>query len=793
MTALAMLILGLGGVLLVGAPAASAASTTGTYPVTGWFTDDAGVGASPAVTGARLANGLKAPMIELNDNLLLGSGNYVSVTNGWIGYYSNDGTAPVNSKATLISAGNGGRHTSADSAGGQFLSTLALDANNNGHGDGKPYVYSWPWDGNNSQNNTSMAALNELMGQTLPLGTLDGTKTTGRYFQSIYRWTSGQTIPDVSVLPTANYFEPSLSQANNYWSGGEVMQRTGQIFLGGAECSALDASFRMMVWDPADGSYNYSGKILPATPADDLFAGGNACMGQGYVASDMSLDALGNAYILVQSRQPSETFDLKRTVLRNWLVRVVPSKTGNWKYSLVQPLIVAPGEPASSSAFGWAGNGTAGSGQNMTYGAAFFKGAMYASSNAFTSVVKIDPMSGTVTSLPAKSVYSGDPSYVQDMASADTVAVIQGTVYNDVTGSGKVDGAKGVGGVKVALYYLNADSKWVYAGSHNTNAVGDYVFLTAGLGTYAVRLVQPAIGTFDSSLDAYTQTDPVNAWQTYASAGVFPGIDPNSGADTVTPNCAGNAVNVSGACAGNLTAPVVDPPVPDLSLAGVDTTLQLDAIPIVSTVVIGTDQAVAEANFGITASGSYGDAAAGPATIAANAPVHVNAANPQVYLGAQAGVYPGPAIDNKAHDATDDGLYIGGSALLGNVQIGPALVLAGGRTYDLKATVSGPRAADALVNAWTTTAGGANWKPTAVWTPTVASGLASGTFTPATGASSGIQQLRAQVTLGTLPTLPNNSGHEYQELAGGNVQPWTTPGEIEDYQYNVAPAVYRPA
>ncbi|MCL2653393.1 MAG: hypothetical protein FWD63_06360, partial [Propionibacteriaceae bacterium] len=813
MAAFATSLLGLAALSQVTAAPAAVAST-GTFPVKGWFSDTDTYTTSG--TYPTNATALRAPMVNLDNKLLMVSGNTSptgSTGAGYIGYFVNDGTPPQNAIFTTIATLNGQTGTAGGTA--DNVSTLALDANVNKHGDGKPYVYAWSWQGlaGTGRFNTIMS-----QGGTLPSRNLDGT--TGTNFHPIFRWTSGDTYPQISVVPEPRYFEATgLGGYGNRWSGGEVIQSTGTIFFSGGECSGLGGGYRMMTYDPNTGDYNYSGQIQPATTLDNIFGTADGCSGRGYVASDMALDALGNAYIIVTSNVPVPSLGDNSTNLTNWLVRVVPSTTGNWKYNLVQPLTVSPSEATGpSSARGWAGSigptpAPTASNLYMTYGMAFFKGALYAYTYSYPGIVNINPMSGTVKSVPPNSTTNQTPSpYAQDLASAETADIIQGTVYNDVNASGSVSGALGVGGVQVALYYLDpVTNKWTYEGSQITGSEGTYSILTGGQGTYAVRVVQPTIGAIDSTTGNYGQAGAVNAWQTYSSADYFPSLDGSPGGDTVTRWCdntgSGTPVEstTSGSCAGQIPAPVVDPATPGLAQAGINTTLDFSQMPMVSKVVIASDVAVATADFGITASGSFGDAVAGPpagpaATVAptGDTPAHINGLKTgtdyPVYLGTTLGTYAGPAADGKSHDTTDDGLYIGSaSTAQGKVNINTAMVLAGGRSYTLNADVSGTKAGSALVNAWTTGVGNNTWGSTPVWAPTVSGGLATASYTPATSTTTGVIQMRAQATLGTAPTLATNANGEYQAKPASTTQTWTTLGEIEDYTFQVAPAVWRPA
>ncbi|MCL2653609.1 MAG: Ig-like domain-containing protein, partial [Propionibacteriaceae bacterium] len=743
-------------------------------------------------------------MVTLTDQLLLGGSNagIGGQAGGWVGYYTDDGQPPTSLAATVIANSNtaGNVNTAVQTVVGQNLTTLALDANTNGHGDGNPYLYAWPWDGSQNTTAATAAVLQEGLGQTQAYNKSILDTTTARpVYMPIYRWTSGDMAPMVAAVPTPNYFEPTIAAgaltATTGWSGGEVIQSTGEIFFGGTECTGLNASYRMMIWNPETGDYNYSGLIQPATPADDIFGTAQSCSGPGYVASDMALDGNGNAYILVVSTRAVPSMGVNNTGPRViWLVRVVPSETtGGWKYNLVAPIFKAPNEVAASAAGYWAGNGTAANQANLytTYGMAFMGGALYAAVHyngaRVPTIVAVNPMSGQATSLPSGTGQAATPGYIEDLASGQTAFVLQGTVYNDSHADGVIDAseaatANALSGIQVALYQKTADGQYVLQGQRFTDAAGGYSFLLGGKGDYIVRVVRP-------------QVDGINAVQTWASGG--------GALNTATAVCTNGNVATTvaigskgGRCDGAVAMPTIDAPLPANPVYGTENTTQPNAMPIHTLVHVESNDVVT-ADFGVTAVGSFGDAAAGPASVAGDAPMHINGAFPQVWLGAELGTYDGPTIDEHAHDSTNDGLYVGGSPKIGSVPIQSSGVLAGGRVYTMRTDVSGPQAADAQVNGWATPVNTNNWSTTPVWNPTVTPGTTPGTyvavggFQPATATSTGEEQLRAQVTLGEAPKQPTNSDHEYQDIDG--TMPWATPGEIEDYHFQVAPIVYRSA
>ena len=561
-TLLAVMALALGGGIVgqaATAPTASAASVQGSLDTGGWKYPIAGTGANATPTPIRIGASTSSssdPMpFPVNADTL-----YWSNTSR-AGTFATDGIPPTtDANQTLIGYQAGGGGVSPNSLGTAMLSTFAVDADPYGVR-GHKYAYLWAW---NSSNSVSTA---QNGGVSVPKDTFP-----------ILRWEDGSTDGQFLLVPNVSYF-PSQNSSNpyQYWSGGEVSQFTGDIYFGGAECNTLNTTYNMMIYNPYTYQYNFSGKILPATPADNIFGTSTtACDATGYVASDMALDANGNAYLLVNSNQAVPSFGVSSGSITRWLVRVVPGTNGaSWTYSLVMPLAAAPGQSSQVNTF--LRNGT-------SYGMAFFQGMLYVARNPY--LMQVNPMSGLVYNLPngSASPPSAGPisSSIYDLASGQGAMVIEGTVYQDTNGNGRIDsGESGLPGQTVALYMQGPDGTWIYEGNRTTNGSGAYSFLVGGHGKYIVRLVQPSVngGT---------------AWQTYAS-----------GSNTRNPVVAvcdgGNITSGDGVCNGALAYPANDPALPAGDAAkGSDTSTQPSAMPMYSTVTITTDEEVAAADFGVT-------------------------------------------------------------------------------------------------------------------------------------------------------------------------------------------------
>ncbi|MDR2973441.1 MAG: Ig-like domain-containing protein, partial [Propionibacteriaceae bacterium] len=647
--------------------------------------------------------------------------------------------------------------------------------------------------------------------------------------------------PDVEVgcmpAPDSDTIPPVQGNRLPYGTGGEGDQLNGLIYLQGmyglfdtatGTSGANNTSeVTFSVWDPVSGAYSLSGPIQPYghqwgsnAPSDArarLSDGG----GSIYAAADFGLDATGNIYIYAGEGTGPNSGDGHMA-----LIRIAPrlsadgdildgSATEPWQYTVVQKLTKAsPGIGVQTGQY-FVGTGIH-NGKFLIggYGRIWNTDptSPYPDSTAGTDRIttagrmgSIDPLTGqlrvigstqnaTVTDTvrgtftPAETPIGG----YRDNASAQMLTVITGHVYHDTNADGSIDDPKGMGGYTVGIY----DATGKLLGSQVTAADGSYSHVVSGEGTYLIRVVQPKI-------------NGVNAVQTWGST-VNP-LAPNATLNQTTIHCApgGGASGandltqgMSGKCDNALDLPFTAPP-----LGTVGQTYDPATWPIYATVQMTNNAEVGYADFGITAFGSYGDSAAGPATIAAGAPVHVANNNPALWLGANLGRYNGPATDDLAHDATDDGLYFQGKIGVIPIDIpGEKTYIVAGKEYTLGAIVSGPEAAsvNTAVEAWTTNVNSRTWLNEPAWGANVANGSikdgrATGTFVArggtVTNTTPQLVYIRAEIS-STATTRPNNSLSEYQATAAnggviGNGPYWATDGEIEDYSVYAATAVVR--
>jgi hypothetical protein len=622
-------------------------------------------------------------------------------------------------------------------------------------------------------------------------------------------------------------------------TGGEVDQYSGLLYVESSFLSEADDQdptstaastekhWRFSVWDPQTGSFSLSGAVQPgdwyqgmSTPSQErmnIFANNDSAgYSTPYAPADFALDADGNAYMY------TGTYASPQLINNAKLVRLEPARdaAGNivdgsasnpWRYYVVEDILKDP--TASNQAWDAAG-GTYG-----TWGNAFLNGQLLnaagtrtynmpadapASADACrpraemnaeanggnmwpgpacgastqwntlpypgtTNMVKIDPMSAT-----AKIVYSvgnSDQSLpiaaaARDNASSQMAQIVRGTLWNDLNADGQIQADEpGLPNQTVGLY----DDSGKLLSTQKTGSTGVYSFLTAGLlgEKYYVRPIQVQAPMSDGTM--------VNAVQTW-------GAGSTNGGNTATIQCGATANTVAGACSGALSPyENTDPAAGELG-----STSAVGSWLTYGTVAMNTSNAVPTADFGFTARGSYGDAAAGPTT--ANIPSHTNGVSDTTHLGDTLGVYSGPAADNASHNATDDGVTLSSSSL-GDIPLQDTTIAATHQN-SLSAAVNGTAAAQTTVTGWTTPANSNTWNANAVWSPALSGDTATGAYqyqSRGTTTVGSTVQMRVNGSTASA-TAPDNSKSEYSGTSS-----WVTAGEIEDYSFALADAVYRPA
>ncbi|MDR0408345.1 MAG: hypothetical protein LBH45_05485 [Campylobacteraceae bacterium] len=268
------------------------------------------------------------------------------------------------------------------------------------------------------------------------------------------------------------------------WAGGEVNQKTGEIYFIGYNQDRLDGDARMMIYDPSTQKVSKSGVLQPESPSDARFASYK-------VQSDMAIDADGNAYIMISE---DKNFHL---------LKVTPDKNNqnNWRYTEVQKFTL------DTKAEIW--------------GMSFLNGMLYINSRFY--IYELNPLTGTWRDTK----FYADNSY--DFTACQMAPVIKGKVYLDADGDGILSSSEkksnGLKDIEIQVY----DIAYNHLGSQLTNSKGEYNFLLpSSNSTFYIRMKKP-------------QMNGLNVGQTWASGGKYTWNGPNNrGVNSVTPICHNN-------------------------------------------------------------------------------------------------------------------------------------------------------------------------------------------------------------------------------------------------------------
>lgn len=637
--------------------------------------------------------------------------------------------------------------------GAEMLSTMAMDGGGHqGERTGRSYFWDWGYD---------PIAADQV---SIPRPT-DPTSASVAISISVVLNNSDRALT-TNTKPERILFVPlPTSAAYRYWSGGEVDQQTGRLYLSGGEDSTIGGTFRLMIFDPVTGDYAESGVLQPKTAADQARFGGTM------PASDMAIDGEGSFYIVSDGYStPNPGTGANQTT--KWLVKVEPRTGGGWVYSGVTPLWVRAGTSTYTPVYG-----------ADIWGMAFWGGKLYLGGawGDLFSMTEVDPMTGWTRRLPGSAT-----SHIFDLASAESVAVLNGTIFQDVDRNGVRDaGDVGVADQLVQVY----DASGTVRGEQRTNASGEYSFLMptpSGTTSYTVRVVQPQLSVGGAK---------VNAAQT--------GVVGSSlcGQNTVQPQSYGVDVAEGTAPTRLASGSYVDQPRQVLGATDGSQTLSPSQMPMSARYDVVTAQDVTTIDVGISAAGSWGDAGNSATTFntqaAQNGPRHVQVGNagdePPVRLGSQMGWYTDGRTDN-GHAATDDGVTV----VRGSERLPvESWIFALGNSYTFDAAVQGDRAALATVRAWLSNRN-ANTFPTT----TSASRSGPGQLTVAVPATPAVTLNDAFLRVGATSTSNAIGGASYNDAptaagpyapawgsAASRTSDWVVDGEVEDYRVRLASAV----
>ncbi|QIQ22228.1 invasin domain 3-containing protein [Zophobihabitans entericus] len=568
---------------------------------------------------------------------------------------------------------------------------------------------------------------------TIALGRPGGKNSGNSLTMYHWSWAAGWKLTQIAEGETeiveSPYNQPAPgSSAYNYWSGGEVNQKTGEIYFTSGEDAQFRNNFRILIFNPQTGAAINSGLILPKTPTD------STDVSNSYIASDMAIDADGNAYVLVGSSSP------------RWLVRVIPGGNGSgWVYNKVRQIT---GIPTTSD----------------MWGMAFVDGKLYVSTTASTNLYRVDVLTGVAT-VVGTSGTTGITGNIFDLASCQTAPVIKGKVYNDTAATGAITGSEeGISNINVEIWKEEGGTP-VYKASVQTDGSGEYSYIVDSTNaTYYIRLVQPTISSN-------------NAMQTWASAGGT--LNP------VTAYCSNGVNNFleissSGVCYGAKGSAGYDQNSTSINL--------LTDGQFVSKIVMTSDDEVADASFGLTTVRNYGDAPNTFGTLdASNGAAHVNGPNGQLYLGNSVSIQSdGQPTTSADSVSSHDGVFviIDGA----EVPLQDAELLAN-ESYTFKVIVNGTAKTRGYLNAWIGwNASGA----TTTFTTQMASdlqdsdgdGVITFNYTIPSVASMGYTPFYTRFRISSTQSL-NATGMPQPTTTNGSV-PWVVDGEVEDYRSFVA-------
>lgn len=256
--------------------------------------------------------------------------------------------------------------------------------------------------------------------------------------------------------------KPVASSTYLGWSGGEVNQNTGEIYITGQQDTRLNSApvWTLMVLDPVTGTYRKSNMMIQPETSLDTVTTSNTSM-----ASDMAIDANGNGYFIVGGKD----------VIRIDIQGKSPSQ---WKY---KKLFSFPSQLSTSN----------------IWGMAFLNGKLYAST-AVGSIYEINLLTQT-----SKQIVGAQTPLILDLSSCQVAPVIEGTIYNDVQGVGAHEVP--LENIPVEIWKVES-GKPVYKSTVRTNGNGQYTFvLDETDGEYYVRVPVPSFKYEASNLPLYSK------------------------------------------------------------------------------------------------------------------------------------------------------------------------------------------------------------------------------------------------------------------------------------------------
>ncbi|MCL2804218.1 MAG: hypothetical protein FWD29_09780, partial [Micrococcales bacterium] len=614
-------------------------------------------------------------------------------------------------------------------------------------------------------------------GRPLVIWAWEAGRTTGcrAGFNAVKRLTPGSNTAKEFCIPANTY-----GGQDGWWSGGAVVRGSGQIIFTPTVLTTIrnngTGNARYQICTPPSAgnemSCRLSGAIAPKTPGDWL---GTSSYFDWHPGAGMAIDAEGSFYqVYIQDAE-------------KWLVKITPGAAGaTWYFEKVLRLV---------------NNGLDSNSWYMVgLSLAWAPGGLYTTGWVQVGeapTVRIDTMTG-VASFTGWNIPSNG-----FLSSAATPKLVRGNVWVDADGDGQIsddEKTQPVVGAEIELYKSNSSRA---VATTTTNESGSYRFLVGdwdadGKVVWNVRVKQPVI-------------NGVNASQTYA-AGYSQKVEAATGSivpgsiDVVTPRCSGTVQpsGYAGPCVGSR----LDGIDPSTGVTN-DNVFTETGANIVTQIAALTDEEVAVADFGLSTVASYGDA---PNSYLTTRSVSGPMAFPKVsggelYLGAAPGWYAdGNPVARADYHASDDGIEVRDSGAASSPWVPlQDQILAVGRTYDLRAKLTGASQASGFVKGWIAPLGGGGTAGTTFTNLVLGtsasnatpdgSGYVYGQYTvPTQLPSGGLQQTFFRARAGLNPTTAhawtgpslNTTEQPARNNAAWNSRPWLAVGEVEDFGLGVA-------
>lgn len=590
----------------------------------------------------------------------------------------------------------------------------------------------WVWSGTGGTMTKMYTQNTTPLANTIALGWSTGRDTSGSAL-TMYGWNfdNGNTLTKlISGQTTDTQVTTNLGTP---WAGGEVNQLTGEIYMGSFYAGYMSAPagvyrFKIAVFNPNTGAFKKSSQLVPATTSDALTSG------QDYVASDMAIDAEGNAYIIAGPY----------AVGTKYLLKVIPGEdNATWKYTKVATLNNLP-NPVN------------------IWGMAFFNGELFAVAYP-NQLYRINVLTGNSTTVTLTGSGMGD---IRDLAACQVAPVIKGKVYNDTTGEGNITGSEdGLSGIIIQLW---KGGTWYK--SFVTGDTGEYSFIVDSTNKqdYQIRVMQPKINNVNA----------VQTWATSDSTSVNP----------VTAYCmlgdgTINKLTSDGPCRGS-------------GMYATDPITTIKDGYIYSEVTMNSDAKVANASFALTTASNFGDApssynnATSPARhIAPGTSSSLNTKINWLRLGDTVAVQTAtqPSADANLI-ASHDGIEVSPKGETNYVSLQDALLVSG-NTYTFRAKTMGPASSKGYLNGWidwSSSKSSGSFGTTQIVTDQsgVNNGYVTFDYTVPAGSATSLHTTYARFRFSTTQGLgPNN---DTLPTPSATV-PWVVDGEVEDYRLYITP------